>query len=630
MAADHADIATTYRQLYIAQFEEELLAGTRKPFLVPYFFLGVWIIPTLYLAIPHKNRPWLYRARWLVLAFVVMFNLNLILNHSSFNFASAYGAGLLPAWGIIWNFALLVWTRPQWDAKRVEIRRKRKGTERDSDENANTEFLSETRETGHAPKTASEEQSSLASVTARLNGNATQEDSGKWANSTQSSGVQVNGHAPNGASRAGMRERQVDNKAMSPPTESAYTPEEEKELKKYLASLKKRHNDQEPEVDLHKLAAEQEFEYYWQEYPANSSFWTRLDWAFDIVSTMRMTGWNWSISCLPPYEPPPKIGDYQLPLSVGAHKSKQGFTRPVSYKEFFLSRLLIVIPSYLVLDFVAMRMTLDPYFIIGPPPYPLTHLHPPHLPPHLATLHPILLSAQRTALAFIGIIAALQLVWNAGQLTLAFLPPLPQLFRLRAHPWHLASLSGSFSQVLDRGLAGFWGAWWHQSFRFGFSAPTAWLQRQGYVTARGQVRAVGAALAFLQSGALHAAGSYATVPAGARWWLPPLFFALAGVGSVVQGWLARVVFGAWIRRLPRWVRRLGNLLFVTVWLWATSWTLLDDFGRCGLWLYEPVPVSVFRALGFGPVEDRRVWRYDWDFFPRWHTGRHWWESGLSV
>lgn len=25
-----------------------------------------------------------------------------------------------------------------------------------------------------------------------------------------------------------------------------------------------------------------------------------------------------------------------------------------------------------------------------------------------------------------------------------------------------------------------------------------------------------------------------------------------------------------------------------------------------------------------------VWRYDADFFPRWHTGKHWWESGIAV
>ncbi len=83
-------------------------------------------------------------------------------------------------------------------------------------------------------------------------------------------------------------------------------------------------------------------------------------------------------------------------------------------------------------------------------------------------------------------------------------------------------------------------------------------------------------------------------------------------------------------RLPRWVRRLGNLAFAALWLWATAWTLLDDFGRCGLWLWEPVPVSFARAAGLGV--DRRVWRYDRDSLPRWQWGSRdrWWETGIAI
>ena len=69
-----------------------LVAGlTSTPFIVPFHFLTLWIVPTLYLAIPHRDRPWLYRARWLVLAFIVIFNFKMITGVSSPNFASAYG-----------------------------------------------------------------------------------------------------------------------------------------------------------------------------------------------------------------------------------------------------------------------------------------------------------------------------------------------------------------------------------------------------------------------------------------------------------------------------------------------------------------------------------------------------------
>lgn len=276
---------------------------------------------------------------------------------------------------------------------------------------------------------------------------------------------------------------------------------------------------------------------------------------------------------------PPRIGPYQLPLEYGSQRSKQGYERTLSRRKFVLSRLFFnFIPSYIVVDLCAALMTTDPYFIVGP-----EHNHP--LPPHLASLHPVLLSLQRTVLAFVGIIIALQYAWNAGAIFLAlYCPP---ILGFRAHPWHLPSLTGSFTQVMDRGLSGFWGAWWHQSFRVGFSAPTKWLLRHGYLPSLGKktdgdgrstvtvTPLVGAIIAFTQSALIHGAGSYSSVPT-THYWGPPMFFALSCLGTVLQS-----VFSHQLRRrikkLPRWVRRVGNLSFLFFWLWATSWTLCKSF-----------------------------------------------------
>ncbi|KAI1779866.1 membrane bound O-acyl transferase family-domain-containing protein [Hypoxylon cercidicola] len=613
------DIAIAYRELYRAKFRDEVIAGTKEPFLLPLHLLGVWFLPTLYLAIPHKNRPWLYRARWVVLTTVVVFNFHMILNVSSHNFVSAYAVGLVAAWGIVWNLTLLVWTKPQWEAKRVEIRRKIKQDDADSQ----YEKLD-----GTAPASTQENGRTTKSTSHQTNGGLIKKSSKAESDFVRVSGIESDAHVANGADVNGLKGRQNGKTTADAPVSSSDTPEESrKALQEFVKSLEQ-HGDSTPseEVDLHKLAANQEFEYYWQEYPENASFWVRLDWAFDIVSTLRLTGWNWAIPCLPPYEPPPKIGNYQLPLSsVGAHRTKQGYTRTSSYKKFFLTRFFLhVVPSYLIVDFCAVHMTADPYFILGP-----EHAQP--LPAHLASLSPLALSLRRAAFSFAAVVAALQLALGAGALALAFLPPLPQVLGFRAHPWHLPYGFGSPAQVLDRGLAGFWGAWWHQTFRFGFAAPTAWLVRRGYVEPKTpRARVAAAAAAFALSGFLHASASYGTMPDGSRWWLPPLFFLLAGVGTTLQSWLSRAVFRSWIERMPRWARRLGNLAFVLVWMWMTSWALVDDFGRCGLWLYEPVPVSVMRALGLGPTPDRRVWRLERDFWPRWYWGKHWWDTGIGI
>ncbi|KAH9902029.1 membrane bound O-acyl transferase family-domain-containing protein [Xylariomycetidae sp. FL2044] len=652
MAQDEAALATTYRELYRAKFRADVQAGTTQPFLVPLYFLGVWVVPTLYLAIPHRSRPWLYRARWAVLAFVVAFHLYQVRYAKSHNFASAYGVGLLAAWATIWNFTLLVWTRPQWEARRVEVRR-RKGRGQSVD-NAHE---------GSATTSSSSPESAS-------NGRVRDHDHPQEPTpSPAATGAEVNERAPDDhlRDRKSRREDASGHHQEKLKNSKEKENEEEQEEQRALAAIKAfksqcgtenaHHPEQNPTaaVDLDELAEKQEFEYYWQDYPENASFWTRLDWSFDIVSSFRLTGWNWAIPCLPPYEPPPSHGDYQLPLEYTLpHRSKQGYTRTLSLRKLVFQRLFVnIVPAYLVVDLCAVLMTQDPYFVLGPDESAAfpgsgsgeSHYYPP-LPPHLAALSPPVLHLQRTLLGFLGVYSALQLVFNAGALALALL--CRPFLGFRAHPWHLPTMGGSFAAgVLDRGLAGFWGVWWHQTFRFGFAAPTRWLLRRGYLGRGPGTRAattttttlVGALVAFAQSGLLHAAGSYTTVPP-TRPWMPPLFFLLSGLGALLQTFLARslVVLRRWVVSSPpppppRWLRRAGNLAFVVAWLVATSWALLDDFGRCGLFLFEPVPYSVARAAGLGDPRDRRVWRYDAEMAPRWFEGRtwwRWWESGVGI
>lgn len=99
-------------------------------------------------------------------------------------------------------------------------------------------------------------------------------------------------------------------------------------------------------------------------------------------------------------------------------------------------------------------------------------------------------------------------------------------------------------------------------------------------------------------------------------------YGAGGVGSVV-GKGAR-------ERCSVWLSRVGNLVFVLGWLHYTRAWFVDDLSRGAVWLFEPVPVSVVRLLGFGENGDDTVWRWGWDEMPgSWTQGR-WWERGLKI
>lgn len=117
-------LADARRLLLRTQFKEAVAAGTARWLVIPYSLAGAVALPVLYLAIPHTRRPWLYQARFAVVAAVVAFNIRMMSETASTNMASAYVAGLVGTWGIIWAMTLLVWMRPQFEAARVERRRK--------------------------------------------------------------------------------------------------------------------------------------------------------------------------------------------------------------------------------------------------------------------------------------------------------------------------------------------------------------------------------------------------------------------------------------------------------------------------------------------------------------------------
>lgn len=340
-----------------------------------------------------------------------------------------------------------------------------------------------------------------------------------------------------------------------------------------------------------------------------------------------MLGWNTSISAIPrpniPEQGPVPTGT-PADISAIAPHTYAGYRLWHTQPSFVTNRLLTAGLMYVILDFLAVFMTKDPYFVLGPDHTSFPHLP---LPSYLHGLSPFLIKAYRQVFSLAGVLSAISGVFNLNDLAQYFM--LSKIFAQRGDLWQHPSTFGSFWQVLDRGLAGWWGGWWHQTFRAQFVAPAKWLVRRGYME-RGSIMAGAAALviSFGQSGLLHASGSISSVPE-TKVWRSPAFFALQVLGIVLQTVAEWYVREKLRLAVPKRLAQVGNLAFALAWLHLTADFFTHDLASAGIWLLEPVPFSFFRMFGFGSAGDR-WWRWDEFHRPRWYSAEHWWQSGIAV
>lgn len=536
-------LAPNYRdvvQRYLEIFNERVAEGTLRPLVLPYHLYGIYIL-TIYLCIRHTNRPWLYSARWPVLAIMTWWQWKTISGISSANFAVAFAVGLTAAWGVVWSTTWLVWCRPQFDAKRVQRRKKAKGHQ------ASTSKIGSAIQTNGVKPARPESNGKLTSRAKIGTGNGHKIKHG--AESDNASDVQD----------------------------------------------------------------EEEWEYYWQSYPDDLS--ERIPWLLDLLCNFRGPGWNWAIAPLPALNPKLKseLGESMEPTG---RKGDIGLKRFDTIGELIRYRIAYFILGYCLLDIVKTTMVKDPYFIFGPTTYAL--------PSHLHSFSPTMLNLYRRALSCIAIVTAVEMEFMLAPLILCYVLG-PHVLGLRGEAWYYPTTWGSFNNILEKGLNGLWGSWWHQTFRFAFAAPTNWAIGNGYVNARSMgARVLALVSAFGISGFLHGAGSTSQLPRTYPWHAL-IFFMLQAVGIILQITVSSAINS---KKFPTWSRKAGNLGFTIVWLYATSWWLVDDFARGGLWLFEPIPISPLRALGFGVEGD---WWWCWEHVGvGWYTGKHWWESGIAI
>ncbi|KAL2001983.1 hypothetical protein VTN02DRAFT_898 [Thermoascus thermophilus] len=367
----------------------------------------------------------------------------------------------------------------------------------------------------------------------------------------------------------------------------------------------------------------------WQPFPDALSH--RCDWVLNAIFSYRGAGWNWRIQSLPPL--PPSVRkqlDEGVPVSDESDESAT-----IQASRNCLKRALFrLLWSYIALDIIKVTMMRDRYFwgdISNPPPPPF--------PFSFLAGSPLSLRIYRLLLTGFGIFAALNYVTSSNPiiclgLSLAF----PRFARsLTKVPldaaWLYPDQFGPFvPSVLDHGLAGCWGGWWHQIFRFGFSSVARWLtsclpERLGRHT--NTRRVIEVLVSFAVSGLIHAAGSWCQLASTSPFPGSFFFFAVQGPGVLAQRFIARQVLPKVLPfSLPRWLRRATNATVVFFWFLFTGPYLVDDFSKGGLWLMEPVPVSFVRALGFGDTS--HGWWSLCGPWIGWWSGETWWQSGIRI
>ncbi|KAL4800988.1 membrane bound O-acyl transferase family-domain-containing protein [Aspergillus venezuelensis] len=327
----------------------------------------------------------------------------------------------------------------------------------------------------------------------------------------------------------------------------------------------------------------------WRSYPQTIGH--RLGWTVALFLNMRGPDFSFRLSSLDP-----------LPAHLDAKRQPED-EKPICPQA--TTRIWTAIKrfvfAYLVIDVLKTILIWDPYFfgdLSAEPPSPLDQLS---FAPGAIRFYRTLVSGTGVYFALL-FVTALNPIFFLG-LSTAFPNACRKITATPFDaPWLYADQFGSFSVILDEGLAGAWGKWWHQIFRFGFVSTAKWIISflpQSISSKRSVRRSIMTFVAFGISGLIHGTGSYTQIGDTHPISGPFAFFALQAVGVLIQETWNRTVLG-WLDSsgvpLPRWLRRLSNLLFVLVWLSFSGRRIADDFALGGLWLTEPLPFSPIRGL----------------------------------
>lgn len=358
----------------------------------------------------------------------------------------------------------------------------------------------------------------------------------------------------------------------------------------------------------------------WQAYPQDILH--RLDWVMDLCTNFRGPGWNWHVQTL-------STARYPSPTLPALSLSSRKSFRRSAIRDFIF--------WYFLVDAIKTAVTHDPYFwgiaSISSPALSVAYL------PSWLALSPPLSKLYRLLLSLAGVFSALSFIFTLSPLTFAILAPLFKLDKLTHSPLLEPLLYPPYwgffvRSVLDKGLAGWWGNWWHQLFRMGMSEPSRVLIEKLGSDPRGwKARCVRLVIAFGISGVIHAGASYTTFGPETRPLLGSFsFFIFQAFGILAE----QVVFDTLgisktLLMCPRPLKRAGTCLYLMIWFYLSAPWLIDDIATGGVWLFEPVPISIFRGLGLGAGDQGWwCWHGEWATWWSGFDGTPWWRKGIAI
>ena len=341
-------------------------------------------------------------------------------------------------------------------------------------------------------------------------------------------------------------------------------------------------------VESSQKAGDKGLEGYWeQKYPETLS--GRVPWVLTLLVSLRLSNW--------------RIGD-------PSHDRTQP-VRAMSRKAFCKYAAFLALQSFVILDITSSFVRQDPYFHISgisiddPLPATLTstsiyiellQILPPRIP------RAAILASQAYACITQG--GSLPTIPVVGLNALGLWPD-----EWSPQTWPI--FFGQFSAVVDKGLRGLWGIWWHQTNRYTTSTPGRALSRSLRISTNSLLGYfLLTTSAFLLSGTMHM-GLIPPQPSSTNMSADEMrLFIAAFFWLQIPAFAFEILVLKACKRFFSPALRSSSLARMLTLSWVLAWMayalpfLAVPFRELGYWKYPPLPISVL-----GAISSRGVWNW---------------------